>query len=71
MSVCLTLQQDTEQMPAYYAYLIGLDGHISRRVDLNCADDEAAKVAACQLAEGHDVELWLLDRLVARFAHKA
>jgi hypothetical protein len=28
---------------AYRAYLIGWDGHIIHRVDLDCEDDKAAK----------------------------
>ena len=42
--------------------MIGLDGHIQGRVDLICADDEAAKERAVQLANGDDVELWQGDR---------
>jgi hypothetical protein len=32
-------------MRAYRAYLIGWDGHIIHRVDIECDDDEAAKGA--------------------------
>jgi hypothetical protein len=34
---------------AYEACLIGADGHITMRVDLHCADDEAATQSAKQL----------------------
>jgi hypothetical protein len=51
----------------YRIYLIGSDGHIKSRVDLICADDEAAKEHAKQLVDGHDVELWQLDRKIATF----
>lgn len=51
----------------YSAYLVGPDGHIQGRVDLICADDEAAKERAVQLANGDDVELWQGDRRVAEF----
>jgi hypothetical protein len=51
----------------YRAYLIGADGHILRRVDMFCTDDDAAKGQAKQLVDGHDVELWRLDRQIATF----
>jgi len=51
-------------MREYRAYLIGRDGHILHRVDLLCADDEAAKERALLLMDGHTVELWQGDRLV-------
>ena len=54
----------------YRAYLIDAEGHISRRVDLVCVDDEAAKERARQLVDGHDVELWRLGDMVAVFKHK-
>ena len=54
----------------YRAYLIGPDGHIQRRVDMLCADDNAAKERAKQLVDGHDVELWQLDRQIATFKHE-
>jgi hypothetical protein len=34
-----------------------------------CADDYAAKERAEQLVDGHDVELWFLDRRIAEFKH--
>ena len=57
------------QMQEYRAYLIGPDGHIIQRADLVCADEEAAKEHAKQLVDGHDVELWQLDRMIATFTH--
>jgi hypothetical protein len=57
-------------MQGYLAYWIGPDGHIIRRADLFCADDEAAKERAQRLADGHDIELWQLDRLIATFPRK-
>ena len=35
-----------DQEHSYRAYLIGRSGHILRRVDLLCADDEASKARA-------------------------
>jgi hypothetical protein len=57
-------------MQEYRAYLIGPDGHIFQRTDLVCVDDEAAKESAKRLVNGHDVELWQLDRKIAMFTHK-
>jgi hypothetical protein len=58
------------EMNEYCAYIIGPDGHILRRVDLFCADDDAAKDQAKQLVDGHDVELWQLGRRIAEFKHE-
>jgi hypothetical protein len=54
-------------MQHYRVYIMGWDGHILSAVDLFCADDDAAKERAKQLVDGHDVELWQLDRKVAAF----
>jgi hypothetical protein len=35
-----------------------------------CADDVEASEAAKQLVDGHDVELWQRDRMVAKFEHR-
>jgi hypothetical protein len=47
----------------YRVYLIGSDGHFYNAVP---NDDEAIEKAR-QLLDGHDVELWQLDRKVAAF----
>lgn len=57
-------------MREYRAYVLGQDGRIKDRIDLTCADDEAAKKQAKQLVDGHDVELWQLGRKIATFPHK-
>jgi len=56
-------------MRQYRAYVIGSDGHVRLRVDLFCADDDAATERAKTLAlvDGHDVELWQLGRKIAEF----
>jgi len=54
-------------MREYRAYVIGPDGHIQQRIDLLCAGDDAAKERARQLVNGHDLELWQLDRMIATF----
>ncbi len=57
-------------MAEYRAYLVRDDGHFFRVIDLDCADDAAAKECARQFVDGHDVELWQLDRKVETFKHK-
>lgn len=54
-------------MHAYRAYLIGWNGHIVHRVDIECDDAEAAKERARLLEDGHDVELWDGARKIAEF----
>ena len=53
-------------MPTYRAYLIDENDKIVsfKPVDAD-ADDEALEVAK-QFVDGHDVEVWLLDRRVGR-----
>jgi hypothetical protein len=52
-------------MHNYRAYLLGPDGHIMLRVDLECDDDDAAKDKAKLLVDFNDVELWDGDRKIA------
>ena len=59
------------QMSEYRVYVIDSDGHFIRAIQLDCADDKAAIESAKQLVNGHDVELWQLDRKVAKFERKA
>jgi hypothetical protein len=47
--------------------LVGSDDHIQNAVHLNCADDDQAILLATEFADGHDVELWQLDRRVGTF----
>jgi hypothetical protein len=54
-------------MSHYRAYIIGQDGHFFKSIILDCADDHAAIESAKQLVDGHDVELWQLDRQIAKF----
>jgi hypothetical protein len=54
----------------YCVYLIGLDGRFYRSVPLDCVDDAAAVEQAKQLLDGHDIELWQLDRKVTMLDHK-
>jgi hypothetical protein len=54
-------------MPEYRAYILDREGHIIRPVELFCENDDAAKEDARKLVDGHDVELWQLDRKIATF----
>ena len=57
-----------QQMQEYRAYILGPDGHIQNRVDLICPNEDRAMERAKQLlVDGHDVELWQLDRMIATF----
>jgi hypothetical protein len=53
-------------MTDYRVYILGDDDRITRRVDLDCAADDAAIEYAKQHVDGHDIELWRLDRRVVR-----
>jgi hypothetical protein len=55
-------------MAEYRAYIVGEDGHFVRAVELVCPDDETAKEYAKQLVDGHDIELWQQERLIAKIA---
>jgi len=57
-------------MPEYRAYIVGAEGHFIEAVGLVCEDDQAAIKQAQALVDGHDVELWQLDRHVANFKPK-
>jgi hypothetical protein len=48
---------------------LGPDGHVQRRIDL-VADENTAKEQAKQLVDGHDVELWQLDRKIVVLDHQ-
>ena len=50
-----------------YAYLIGHDGRISKRVTIMCDDDEEAKRVSRQMVAGHAIELWQEARKIALF----
>jgi hypothetical protein len=54
-------------MPEYRVYVIGEDGHIKLRIDLDCADDDLAKEQAKSLVDSHPIEFWQSARKVATF----
>ena len=53
-------------MPTYRAYLIDEDNRVASYRAIEAATDEEALEAAKQLIDGHDVEVWLLDREIGR-----
>ena len=54
-------------MPVYQAYIVGLHSRSIGVVRMDCDDDDAAVKSASQLVDTHDVELWQMDRPIARF----
>lgn len=57
-------------MANYKVYLISPEGHHIKAVDLDCADEDAAKRCAEQLTDFSKVELWEHARRVATFGSK-
>lgn len=55
------------RMPVYRAYIVGRHDQFIGVVQLDCADDDSAVKSAMPLVDSHDVELWQMDRPVARF----
>jgi hypothetical protein len=54
-------------MSGYRVYVIDDSDHIIDRIDLDCADDNAAIEYAKRYINGRDIELWQMDRRIARF----
>ena len=54
-------------MTVYRAHIVGLHDRSIGVVQLDCTDDESAIKSARRLVDSHDVELWQMDRPVARF----
>ena len=55
-------------MPAYRAYFIDKDDRVESFKPVEAESDEEALEAARQFVDGHDVEVWLLDRMVGRLS---
>jgi hypothetical protein len=51
----------------YRAFEIEPDGRVFGCINLVCDDDEQAKREAAALVRVHHIELWRLDRRIARF----
>ncbi|WP_081422142.1 hypothetical protein [Tardiphaga robiniae] len=49
-------------MTDYRAYIVGHDGHFKTFESIIAEDDEEAIAMAKKLVDGHDVEVWHLDR---------
>jgi hypothetical protein len=54
-------------MPVYRAYIVGLHDRPIGVIQMDCVDDSSAIQSATRLVDGHNVELWQMDRPVARF----
>ena len=53
-------------MPTYRAYLIDKTDRVISFHPVEAERDEEALIAAQKFVDGHDVEVWLLDRKVGR-----
>jgi hypothetical protein len=54
-------------MTVYHAYIVGLHSRSIKVVRMDCVDDDSAIKSASHLVDTHGVELWQMDRPVARF----
>jgi hypothetical protein len=54
----------------YRAYMVGHDSHFKSFEVITADDDERAIEIAKTFVDGHDVELWQLDRKIAVLSHK-
>lgn len=54
-------------MSNYRAYIIGQDGHFCDFKVIEAPDDAAAVEVAKAFVDGHDIEVWHLDRKLAVF----
>jgi hypothetical protein len=57
-------------MPIYRAYLIDKDDRVQSFKPVDADGDDEALTAAQQFVDGHDVEVWLLDRMVGRLSKR-
>jgi hypothetical protein len=57
-------------MSDYRAYIVGADGHFKSAEFIVADDDKEAVEAAEKLVDGHDVEVWHLDRKITVLPHK-
>jgi hypothetical protein len=54
-------------MTEYEICVMGRSGGVARSIYVDCADDAAAIEETRQFIDGSDIELWQVDRMVARF----
>jgi hypothetical protein len=57
-------------MPTYRAYLIDKEDRVESFKPVEADSDEEALAVAKQLVDGHDIEVWLLDRMVGRLSKR-
>ena len=57
-------------MAEYRAYVVGAEGHFIGFEIITGRDDADAITKARGLMDGHDIEIWLLERFVIRLKHK-
>jgi hypothetical protein len=55
-----------QAMTTYRAYLINGDNRVTSCKPVEAETDDEALQAARRLAQGCDVEVWLLDRMIGR-----
>lgn len=58
-------------MQDYSIYLVARSGRLVREIEVECVSDDAAIDLAQQWLDDQDVELWQLDRMIARFNRPA
>lgn len=61
------IQAEGELLPNYRIYFLNGQGRIVRALDIDCADDDEARLKARELAVAEPVELWERTRLLGRF----
>jgi hypothetical protein len=55
------------QVKEYRVYVLGDGDHITGSIEFTAPDDEAALEQARQMRDGRDIEVWQLDRFLARY----
>ena len=63
-------QQRRSPLLDYHVFVLGPDGHVRFRHDICRVTEDEAKKRANQLMDGHDVELWYLDKRIETFRHE-
>ena len=53
-------------MSHYRLYVLDDADQVVKAIDLNCSDDSEACLTASNFVDGHAVELWKSERMVAR-----
>jgi hypothetical protein len=67
---CRALSPAEGIMPMYRAYFIDEDDRVESFKAVEADSDEEALEAAKPLVDGHDIEVWLLDRMVGRLSKR-